>query len=92
MEVLIDNKAEWKQIYNEAWRQMRDFFYDPNMHGVDWKKMHDKYAELLPYVNNRNDLNFLIGEMIGELSIGHAYTGGGDKPTPEKNLYRLTWC
>lgn len=84
MNVLIDNKSEWKQIYDEAWRQMRDFFYDPKMHGVDWKKMHDKYAVLLPYVSNRNDLNYLIGELIGELSIGHSYTGGGDKPAPEK--------
>ncbi len=84
MSVLVNNKAEWKQIYDEAWRQMRDFFYDPNMHGVDWKKMHDKYSVLLPFVNNRNDLNFLIGELIGELNIGHAYTGGGDKPSIEK--------
>ncbi|PIP53820.1 MAG: protease [Bacteroidetes bacterium CG23_combo_of_CG06-09_8_20_14_all_32_9] len=84
MNVLIDNKAEWEQIYDEAWRQMRDFFYDPNMHGVDWKKMHDKYSVLLPYVSNRNDLNYLIGELIGELNIGHTYTGGGDKPAPEK--------
>ncbi|MHB8842834.1 MAG: PDZ domain-containing protein, partial [Candidatus Aquicultor sp.] len=84
MSVLIDNKAEWKQIYDEAWRQMRDFFYDPKMHGVDWKKKHDKYAVMLPNVSNRNDLNYLIGELIGELSIGHAYTGGGDKPVTEK--------
>jgi len=84
MNVLIDNKAEWKQIYDEAWRQMRDFFYDPKMHGLDWKKMHDKYAVLLPFVSNRNDLNYLIGELIGELNIGHSYTGGGDKPSTEK--------
>jgi tricorn protease len=84
MSVMVNNKAEWKQIYDEAWRQMRDFFYDPNMHGVDWKKMHDKYSVLLPFVNNRNDLNYLIGELIGELNIGHAYTGGGDKPKIDK--------
>jgi len=84
MQVFVNKKEEWKQIYNEAWRQMRDFFYDPNMHGVDWKKMHDKYSVLLPFVSNRNDLNYIIGELIGELSIGHAYTGGGDKPSIDK--------
>jgi tricorn protease len=80
----INYREEWNQIYNEAWRQMRDFFYDPNMNGVDWKKMHDKYAVLLPYVNNRDDLTYLIGEMIGELNIGHAYINSGEKPHSEK--------
>jgi len=80
----VDFRQEWNQIYDEAWRQMRDFFYVPNMHGVDWKAMHDKYAVMLPYVNNRNDLTYLIGELIGELSIGHAYIGGGDRPAPER--------
>lgn len=82
--VWVSFKDEWKQIYDEAWRQMRDFFYMPNMHGINWKAMHDKYAILLPYVNNRNDLNYLIGEMIAELSIGHAYIGSGDRPMPER--------
>ncbi|MFH2096154.1 MAG: PDZ domain-containing protein [Bacteroidota bacterium] len=82
--VKVNNKEEWKQIYNESWRQMRDFFYDPAMHGVDWNAMRDKYGVLVPYVSNRNDLNYLIGELIGELSCGHAYTGGGDKPEPER--------
>ncbi|MCX6258836.1 MAG: PDZ domain-containing protein [Bacteroidia bacterium] len=80
----VNNKEEWKQIYDEMWRQMRDFFYVSNMHGLDWKKIHDKYAVLVPYVNNRNDLNYLVGEMIGELSIGHSYVGGGDKPRPAR--------
>ena len=84
MKIWVDRKAEWKEIYNECWRQMRDFFYDPNMHGVDWKKMHDKYAVLLPYVNQRADLTYIIGEMIGELSIGHSYIGGGDEPEVTK--------
>jgi tricorn protease len=87
LKVVVDNKQEWKQIYDEAWRQMRDFFYVPNMHGVDWKAMHDKYAVMLPSVNNRNDLTYLIGEMIAELSIGHAYIGGGErKPIDKINL------
>lgn len=80
MELEIDRKAEWKQIFDESWRQMRDFLYDPNMHGVDWKAIGEKYAELLPYVNHRFDLTYIIGEMIGEINIGHAYVGGGDMP------------
>ena len=84
MEILVDNKAEWSQIYYEAWRQMRDFFYVSNMHGVDWPKMRDKYAELLPYVNCKQDLNYLIGELIGELNVGHSYINGGDLLKPER--------
>jgi tricorn protease len=80
---------EWQQIYTESWRQMRDFFYDPQMHGVDWKAMHDKYAVLVPYVSNRNDLNYLIGELIGELNVGHAYVSGGDKYAPQRVLTGL---
>jgi tricorn protease len=84
MKTWVDLRAEWNQIFNEAWRQMRDFFYAPNMHGLDWKTIRDKYAVLLPYVNNRNDLNYIIGEMIGEINIGHAYISGGDKPEPDR--------
>ncbi len=80
----IDYKAEWKQIFDEVWRQMRDFFYVENMHGVDWKSIHDKYSEILPYVNHRDDLNYILGEMIGELNAGHAYINTGEKPTPER--------
>jgi tricorn protease len=79
LQVRVDLKAEWTQIFNESWRQMRDYFYDPQMHRVNWEKQKDKYAELLPYVNDRNDLNYIIGEMIGELNAGHAYVGGGDR-------------
>jgi len=80
MEVKLDRKAEWNQIYNECWRQMRDFFYDPNMHGVDWKGMQKKYAPLVEHVSHRVDLTYIIGEMISELNVGHAYVGGGDYP------------
>ncbi|MCO5234628.1 MAG: S41 family peptidase [Chitinophagaceae bacterium] len=80
LKTYTDLHAEWKQIFDESWRQMRDYFYDPNMHGVNWKNVHDKYAVLVPYVNHRNDLTYLIGEMIGELSIGHTYVNGGDRP------------
>ncbi len=84
MKVWVDKRAEWTQIFNESWRQMRDFFYAPNMHGLDWKAIHDKYAVLLPYVNHRADLTYIIGEMIAELSVGHSYVGGGDQPKPER--------
>lgn len=84
MKMWVDNKAAWKQIFDESWRQMRDFFYAPNMHGLNWKSIHDKYAVLLPYVNHRADLTYIIGEMISELSVGHSYVGGGDLPKPER--------
>jgi len=84
LKVKINNQKEWKQIFDEAWRQYRDFFYVPTMHGVNWKNMHDKYSVLLPYVKCKNDLNYLIGEMIAELSIGHSYINGGDKPQVDR--------
>ena len=87
MKKWVNLHEEWAQIYTEAWRQMRDFFYAPNMHGNDWPAIHDKYAVLIPYCGDRNDVNYLIGEMIGELNIGHAYTGGGDRvETPRLKL------
>jgi tricorn protease len=84
MQVWVDMEEEWDNIFNESWRQMRDFFYDPGMHGVDWKSIHDKYTALLPYVSHRNDLTYLLGEMMGELSVGHAYINNGDRPMPER--------
>jgi tricorn protease len=84
MKVRTSLPAEWKQIYYESWRQMRDFFYAPNMHGVDWPGLRDKYASLLPYVRHRDDLTYVIGELISELSIGHTYVTSGDKPSAER--------
>lgn len=84
MKMNLDRYAEWQQIFNESWRQMRDFFFAPNMHGVDWKAMKDKYEPLVKYVNHRADLTYIIGEMISELNIGHAYVGGGDYPKAER--------
>jgi tricorn protease len=80
MTMKLDRTAEWKQIFNESWRQMRDFFYDPNMHGVDWEQVRRNYEPLLPFVRHRKDLTYIIGEMIGELNVGHTYVGGGDVP------------
>lgn len=84
MKVWVDYRKEWKQIYDESWRQMRDFFYVENMHGVDWKAMHKKYEVLLPYANHRADLTYIIGELIGELNVGHAYVNSGDMPKPSR--------
>jgi len=80
MEIMIDRSEEWTEIFNESWRQMRDFFYDPNMHGVDWNSIKTKYSELVPYVVHRHDLTYIIGEMIGELNCGHSYVGDGEMP------------
>lgn len=74
----INPREEWNQIFNEAWRLERDFFYDPNMHHVDWEGVRNRYSKLLPYCSSRRDLNYIIGEMIAELNVGHAYVGGGD--------------
>lgn len=78
MKINTDYPKEWAQIFDEAWRAFRDGFYVKNMHGVDWKAMKEKYAVMLPYVKNRMDLNYLIGEMIGELNVGHAYVNVGE--------------
>jgi len=84
MKVNLDRRAEWRQIFQECWRQMRDFFFDPNMHGVDWAAIRARYEPLVAHVNHRNDLTYIIGEMIGELNVGHAYVGGGDRPTADR--------
>lgn len=85
MVATVNYSQEWKQIYDEAWRNYRDGFYLENMHGVDWQAMHDKYAQLLPYVKNRLDLTYVIGGLIGELGVGHAYVDGGDHIYPEEH-------
>ncbi len=84
LKVYVNHTEEWTQIFNESWRQMKYFFYAPNMHGVDWDAIKAKYAILVPYVKHRADLTYVIGEMIGELTTGHSYVGGGDMPKPER--------
>jgi tricorn protease len=84
MEINLDKRAEWRQIFNECWRQMRDFFNVPNMNGVNWQAMRARYEPLVAYVNHRADLTYIIGEMIGELNSGHTYVGGGECPKPER--------
>jgi tricorn protease len=80
MRAQIDPPQEWKEMFNEVWRQERDYFYEPEMNGVDWQKMHDKYAQLLPSVSDRYSLTYVMGELIGELSNSHTYVGGGEYP------------
>jgi len=77
-------RAEWGQMFREAWRIQRDFFYDAEMHGVDWDGVLKLYEPLIPRIATREDLNDLIGEMIGELNAGHAYIFGGDIYRPKR--------
>jgi tricorn protease len=76
--------AEWNDIFNEVWRRYRDFFYAPNMHGYDWEAVRQRYSQLLPYVAHRTDLNYVISEMISELTVQHAYIDGGDLQIPPR--------
>lgn len=82
MRVQIDPPQEWAEMFNNAWRLERDLFVNPAMNGVDWQKVHDSYAKLLPLLGSRDDLNYLIGEMQGELGNSHTYVGGGDEGDP----------
>ncbi len=81
MQVDINPVAEWDEMYNQAWRLERDFFYNKDMNGKDWNAIGERYRKLLPEMSCRQDLNYLIGEMIGELQNSHCYVGGGDKYT-----------
>jgi len=104
LQVKVDPREEWRQIFREAWRIERDFYWDPEMTGHDWKKIGARYEALLPWVAHRSDLNYLIGEMISELSTSHTYVGGGDQPQkprvsvgmlgadfePDGGYYRIT--
>jgi tricorn protease len=80
LEAIVDPKLEWMQMFNEAWRLERDFYYDPNMGGLDWKAVGARYRQLIPFAAHRADLSYILGELIGELSTSHAYVGGGDYP------------
>ena len=78
LETTIDPVAEWQQIFTDAWRLERDYFYDPNMHGEDWNAMRQRYGDLLKDAVTRWDVNYIIGELISELSSSHTYRSGGD--------------
>ncbi len=90
MTAMVDPRAEWKQIFREAWRLQRDFFYDPNMHGVDWDAIGDHYGKMLEDCVSRRDVDFVISEMISELNVGHAYYQPGNwENGPEPNVGQL---
>lgn len=94
MTVMIDPRVEWKQVFNDAWRIQRDFFYDPTMHGVDWKAIHDHYAAMLDDCSSRADVGFVIGEMISEINVGHAYyrSGGTHDSAEDHSAVGLLGC
>ncbi|HEQ98074.1 MAG TPA: peptidase S41 [candidate division Zixibacteria bacterium] len=79
VEMRLDPVAEWYQIFDDAWRIERDFFYDPNLHGMDWPAIGDKYRRLIEYAANRQDVEYIIGELIAELSTSHTYVYSGER-------------
>jgi tricorn protease len=78
MQMTVVPSEEWKQIFNDVWRFERDYFYDPNMHGVDWNQMRTRYGSLVDQANSRRDVNLIIGDLIAELNASHTYNNGGD--------------
>jgi tricorn protease len=82
MEVYVDPRVEWRQMFNEIWRGERDFFYDPNTHGLDIEKAKKLYAPYVEAVVHRDDLNYLFREMLNQIGVGHMFIGGGDQQRP----------
>ena len=90
LDVTIDPRDEWEEVFTDAWRRHRDFFYVENMHGVDWDAVREQYDAMLADATSREDVSFIIGEMISELNIGHAYYFGGDvEDQPSRNVGML---
>ncbi len=83
LQMRVDPVAEWNQIYREGWRINRDFLYDENMHGADWDAIYKKYKPLVAHVAHRSDLSYILANLIGELTIGHSWAGGGALPKVE---------
>jgi tricorn protease len=84
LEARITPTAEWEQIFREAWRYQRDFFYVENLHGADWQAVYDRYRPWIEHARHREDVNYVLDVMGGEVSVGHSYTGGGDVPEVEE--------
>ncbi|MCK0108958.1 PDZ domain-containing protein [Flavobacteriaceae bacterium S0825] len=89
LQMKLDKAAEWKQMFEEAWRYERDYFYDPNMHGRDWNVVYKRYAPLVPYVKHRADLTYILDQVNGELSVGHSFVFGGDYPDVDNSKVGL---
>ncbi|MFI5133474.1 MAG: PDZ domain-containing protein [Chitinophagales bacterium] len=83
MQMMVDPAQEWKQLFMDVWRFERDYFYDPGMHGVNWELAKERYLKMLSGAMTREEVDFTIGELIGELNASHTYHGGGDIETPE---------
>jgi len=86
LRVRVEPTQEWVEMFNSAWRLERDFFFSPKMNGVDWQAVRASYAKLLPLVGSRADLNFLIGEVLGELGNSHTYVSGGDEMPEDRRV------
>ncbi|MEO1245835.1 MAG: PDZ domain-containing protein [Pseudomonadota bacterium] len=84
LELRIEPQVEWRQMYTDGWRILRDWFYDPNMHGQDWQAIHDRYLPLVEHVAHRADLDYILGEIAGEMNAGHIYVQSGDQPATER--------
>ena len=80
----IDPAVGWRQMYTDAWRILRDWFYDPGMHGMDWQAIHDKYLPLAEDARHRTDLDYVFGEIAGEMNAGHIYVNSGDQPSVKR--------
>ena len=89
MEMTVEPRAEWRQLFNDTWRIFRDYFYDPAMHGVDWPAMRERYGRLLDDCVTRWDVDFVLGQMISELNSSHTYRGGGQFETPPERAVGL---
>ena len=84
LKMKLDRTQEWRQIFVEAWRYQRDFFYDPNMHGRDWNDVFKRYEPQVAHIKHRSALTYLLDQVNGELSVGHSFVVGGDYPDVEK--------
>ena len=84
LQMNLNREEEWSQIFDETWRYERDYFYDPNMHGRNWQEVYERYSPLIPFVKHRSDLNYVLDQVNGELSVGHSFVFGGNFPEVDK--------
>jgi len=89
LQMKLTRNQEWRQMFVEAWRYQRDYFYDPNMHGRDWNEVFERYEPQVKYVKHRSDLTYLMDQVNGELSVGHSFVFGGDFPKVSKKTAGL---